>query len=267
MNKTALLIPHYNEPDGLIKSLSSINCEENIDVFIIDDGSQKEKIREEETKQAFCANGEIFFEYIEQNVGLENALNVGLKNIISKGIYTYIARLDCGDLCIGKRFSIQEKFLNENPKIMLLSANVICVDLQGNFIYNLIFPENSKQIRKKMYLNSMFSHPCSMYRAEVIDKVGYYPTKYKVAEDYEFFFKIVKNYETANLQQYLLKYEINPNGISLSKRKIQVGGRIKIIMDNFYFGFWPIYGLVRNCILYFISHSFLLKIKKALKKA
>lgn len=38
-NKLVVLIPHYNDPDGLIKSLLSIDEEEKIDLLIIDDGS------------------------------------------------------------------------------------------------------------------------------------------------------------------------------------------------------------------------------------
>lgn len=266
MNKIALLIPHYNEPNGLIKSLNSISQNEAIDVFVIDDGSIKEKINEHEARKAFSANGNIFFKYLIKNIGLENALNEGLKMIVEKENYTFIARLDCGDTCIGNRFEIQEKFLNKNPDIMLVGSKVICVDMKDNFLYNIDYPEKDKEIRKKMYINCMIHHPACMFRIEVLDNIGYYPTKYKIAEDYEFFFNIIKKYKVANIQQYLIKYEINPNGITLTRSKEQVVGRIKIIRDNFYFGFWPIYGLIRNIIIYFIPFAILLKLKILFRK-
>ena len=73
----------------------------------------------------------------------------------------------------------------------------------------------------------MFLHPCVMFRKDILNVVGYYPTEYEAAEDYGFFFKILKKYQTYNYQEFLVKYEINPEGISLSKRKKQVKNRIK----------------------------------------
>jgi glycosyltransferase involved in cell wall biosynthesis len=265
MSHVALLMPHYNNPEGLLRSLSSIDAEEHIDIYIVDDGSTKETIDEAATLNAFKASGNIYFKYLSKNVGIENALNKGLDWIMAQNKYRFIARLDCGDICLEKRFEIQEKFLTENPDIMLVSSNIICIDTEGNFLYNLDFPATSEEIKKKMYLNSMFSHPCSMFPAKIIDTVGKYPTKYKAAEDYALFFKIVRNYKTANIQQYLLKYEINPNGISHTKRKSQVMGRIRVILDHFYFGFWPIYGLLRSIVLYVLPHWLILKVKMKTK--
>lgn len=262
MNKTALLIPHYNNPEGLTKSLLSIHRDEQLDVFVIDDGSSKDKIDEKGAKDSFQAQGQIKFKYLEKNQGIENALNNGLDWILGEKIYEYIARLDCGDICLDKRFSIQEDFLNKNPDIMLVGANIICVGTDGSFLYNLYYPEKTENIRKKMYLNSMFSHPCSMYRVKVVEEIGKYPTNHHAAEDYAYFFKIVRKYSTYNIQQFLLKYEINPQGISQTKRRFQVKGRIKIILENFYFGFWPIYGLLRNIILYIVPNKLLIRIKK-----
>lgn len=265
MSNVALLIPHYNNPEGLIKSLESIHPEERLDVYIVDDGSTRAKIDESQTRQAFRASGQVFFKYLSENVGIENVLNQGLDWVISKNNYCFIARLDCGDICLGKRFEIQEKFLTDHPEVMLVSSNIICIDTEGNFLYHLHFPEKSEEIRKKMYINSMFSHPCAMFPAKVVDLVGKYPTAYKAAEDYAFFFKIVAQYPTANIQQYLLKYEINPNGISHTKRKSQVMGRIKVILAHFYFGFWPIYGLLRSLVLYVLPHRLIQGIKKKVK--
>jgi hypothetical protein len=123
-------------------------------------------------------------------------------------------------------------------------------------------PAESKEIRNKMFLNSMFMHPSVMFRRDVIKNIGYYPVNYKAAEDYAYFFRIVKKYETANIQEFLLRYEINPHGISVSKRKQQVASRIRVILDNFYFGCYPIYGLIRNCIIYFTPDRLITFLKK-----
>lgn len=261
MNETVLLIPHFNNPSGLISSLSSIDKSECIDIVIVDDGSRRYKIEETVVNNSFKASGNITYLYLIENLGIEYALNLGLDFIIEQNKYKYIARLDCGDICLGKRFKIQEAFLREKPEIKLVGSNVICTNLEGVFLYKFLYPEKSEEIKNKMFLNSMFIHPGVMFATEVIAVVGKYPTNYKAAEDYAFFFKIVKKFKTANIQEFLLQYEINPSGISLSKRKLQVWSRIRIIIDNFYFGFWPIYGLLRNMILYILPNSLIQKIK------
>lgn len=265
MNNIALLIPHYNNPKGLVKSLESIYNSEKVDVFIIDDGSLINIIIKEDIINAFKAKGEIFLHYLNKNQGIENALNKGIELILLNKQYKYIARLDCGDLCVGKRFEIQEKFLKNNPCIKLLGSNAIAVDTNYNFLYNTFFPEKHKIIQNKMYLNAMFLHPTIMLSTDIIPEIGLYPTNYKAAEDYAYFFEIVKNFETANIQEFLIKYEITNDGISISKRKTQVKSRLRIIMKHFYFGFWPIYGLIRNFLLYIIPYSIILKIKKIKK--
>jgi glycosyltransferase involved in cell wall biosynthesis len=262
MNKVVLLIPHYNNPLGLMASVASIEASETVDIVVVDDGSINESINETATNAAFKSTGKITYIYLENNEGVESALNHGLDYIVKTNQYQFIARLDCGDTCIGKRFEIQQKFLIENPEIKLVGSNAIAVDPKGNFLYKTLFPEMNQDIKNKMFTNAMFLHPTVMFSEEIIAIVGKYPTNYKAAEDYAFFFKIVKKFETANLPEFLLQYEINPLGISFSKRKVQVWSRIKVIKDNFYFGFWPVYGIIRNLILYILPHSIIQKIKR-----
>jgi hypothetical protein len=262
MNNLILLIPHYNDPKGLLSALSSIGCNEKLDVIIVDDGSENDLLDEAVVLNSFTAHGRVFFAYLTPNMGIEHALNKGLDFILSHKQYKYIARLDCADKCLGERFKIQQDFLEAHPDIMLVSSNMICVDTEGNFLNNRVFPLDSDDIKKRMYVNNMFSHVASMFTVEAVREIGTYPLNYKAAEDYAFFFKFVKKYKTANLNQFLVLCEINPRGISYLKRNQQVQNRIRIIFDNFYFGFWPLYGLIRNCIIYILPFSIIQKIKR-----
>jgi hypothetical protein len=111
----------------------------------------------------------------------------------------------------------------------------------------------------------MFIHPSIMFRIKVIDEVGLYPTNYKYAEDYAYFFKIIKKLKTANINKILLQYEVNPKGLSINKRKQQLRSRLKIILDNFDGSFYAFYGLFRNLILYFLPYSLIFLLKRFLK--
>lgn len=262
MNKSVVLIPHYNNFKGLLKTIQSIKKSERIDVLIIDDGSIKNKIDEIILQESVLFEGEIYVEYLHKNSGIEVALNKGLQFIKKLNRHVYIGRLDCGDVCLGERFSIQESYLEKNKEIALVGSNAIAVDLNGNELYKTIFPEKQERIKRKMYLNAMFLHPCVMFRTKILQEIGLYPTEYTAAEDYAFFFNIINKYKTHNLQKYLVKYEINQHGISISNRKQQVKSRIRIIKKHYYFGFWPTYGLIRNYILLIMPTNIIQFIKK-----
>lgn len=262
MNKVALLIPHYNNPKGLIASVNSIETSERVDIFIVDDGSVNGRIDEIATTKAFKSKGRISYIYLNENKGIAFALNKGLDCIVKANQYQFIARLDCGDTCIGKRFDIQEKFLLENPEIKLVGTNANAVNLEGKFLYQTLFPAKHQDIKKKMFTNAMFLHPTVMFATEILTSIGNYPLNYKAAEDYAFFFKIVNEFRTANLQELLVQYEINPSGISVVNRKVQVWNRIRLIKDNFYVGFWPVFGMLRNLILYLLPLSIIQIIKR-----
>lgn len=264
MNKVVLLIPYYNNSDGLIKSLISIDPDEEVDVIIVDDGS-KNKFDELILQNNFKAKGTLYFEYLEQNQGIEFALNHGLK-ISTEKKYKYTARLDCGDVCLGKRFAIQTKFLEQNPEIKIVGSNVLAVDSNDVYLYAIDLPLDDQSIKNKMYINSMLIHPAIMFCTSIIEVTGFYPINHKSAEDYAFFFAISKKFKMANIGQYLTQIEINENGISIQRRRQQVKSRIQIIKENFYFGYYPIYGLLRNYVLLFMPYSIILSIKKRIKK-
>ena len=62
-----------------------------------------------------------------------------------------------------------------------------------------------------------------------------------------------------------MDYIVDPKSISTTKRKLQVKNRIKIVIEHFYFGFYPIYGLFRGVLLYMFPRSVTTYLKKLLK--
>ncbi len=263
MNKVALLIPHYNNVEGLLRSISSIHQDEILDVYIVDDGSS-DILDEKQVNANFRAQGQCNIIYNARNLGIENALNIGLEVILSKDNYTYIARLDCGDTNSPMRFLKQQKFLDLNPDIAMLGTHVSFVDEHGTLLYHLDLPLTDQKIRKKMYVNAMLIHPTIMFRSSILETVGVYPTEFEAAEDFAFFFNVIKKFKVANLNERLVTCELSPKGISNLKRKHQAKNRILIILRHFHLGFYPVYGLIRSCILYIIPLKYLIRIKRIL---
>ena len=263
MTDIAVLIPHYNNVKGLERSLASISDREPVDIIIVDDGST-EKPDEQDLRMRYPLIPGIVCIQLEQNQGIEHALNRGLAYIRSLHRHKYIARLDCGDTCHPDRFKVQKAFLDAHPAIYLAGTWTEFRDMEGKELFTKRYPADAKTLRKKIYLNNMFNHPSVMFRAEAVEKIGYYPTDFKYAEDYAFFFRFVRHFETANIPQVLTSYEVNPAGISLSKRRKQIESRIRIILGNWHWGVYPIWGLIRSAILYVMSYALVTRLKEAL---
>ena len=254
-----VLMSHYNDNDRLIKCLSSFKEEIAVDILIVDDGSRI-KPSEEELQHYFKA-GKVNLVQMKQNSGCGKARNHGLE-IISQLDYKYIGTMDSDDLNKENRFTKQYRYLEENKDVKLLGSWCDCIDENGTFLFTQKYPVSYKSIKNKMFLNSMVAHPTMLFHSSILNEIGFFQEKYKIAEDYAFVFKASKHFKIENYPEALIYYTINNKGYSSVFRKRQVKDRIQIIKDNFYFGFYPIYGLLRNIPLLFISRNLLTSIKK-----
>ena len=73
MSELIITIPHYNNPQGLLKTIDSIDEEFSIDIIIVDDGSD-DKPNELAIIKKYD-NGKITFQYLEENQGVGIAAN------------------------------------------------------------------------------------------------------------------------------------------------------------------------------------------------
>lgn len=259
-----VLIPHYNNPSALKDTLMSIQESFSVDILIVDDGSRSKP--EEQDLHNSYKNGTLYFEYLPENKGIGFALNHGLKKIREWG-YPWVGRLDVGDLNKKDKYKKQFDYLDKHPEIKLLGTWANMVDEKGNLEFVLKHPESHDEIKKKMYINNRFVHPTVIFNSEIFNTVGFYPEKYaKAAQDYAYFFQVMKHFQVGNLPEALLDYVLDENSISNKKRKLQVKNRINIIWDNFYFGLYPIMGLIRNPFLLILSRDTITFFKKFLYK-
>ena len=256
----AVLIPHYNNLEGLRVSLASLLDDYPVEIVIVDDGS-KEPPNQQELEKEFPAFG-IHVIALPSNQGIEHALNAGLRFIEQEGRFQFVARLDVGDRCVERRIYQQRSFLEKNPTIHLVGSAVSMVDLEGRERFSIFYPTQSAEIRKKMYVNNMFCHPAVMFRLSILKNIGVYTIQYRFAEDYAYFFNIVDVFETSNIDSILLVCQINPKGISMRNRKVQLKSRLQIILEHWQWKLCAMQGLVRNSILYFLPYWLILYIKK-----
>ncbi len=257
-----VLIPCYGNLHGLKKSLQSISYHKGKYLIVIVDDGNEEPINEQALPQNNDEPLPLHIIRLPQNKGITSALNTGLQWIIDTIKCTYIARLDCGDLCDPERFYKQINYLRVNPDVFMLGSWCYCQDMKTTIKYNHKTPEHHREIRKAMYFRNVFIHPTVILRYEVLDKAGLYPESYPHAEDYAWFWKIVNQVKTAIIPLYLVTCEINTHGISQSNRDLQLRSRMIIVKEfgrNFAL---KQSGILKIKILMKIPYSFILYVKK-----
>lgn len=254
-----VLMSHYNDNERLIKCLSSFKEEILVDILIVDDGS---KIKPDEDElQKYFKVGKVNVVQMKQNSGCGKARNHGL-DIIFKLNYKYVGTMDSDDLNKENRFTKQYNYLEEHTDVKLLGSWCECIDERGNYLFTQKYPVSYSNIKNRMFLNSMVAHPTMLFHKSILETIGFFSEKYQIAEDYAFVFKASKHFKIENYPESLIYYTINDKGYSAIFRKRQVKDRLRIIRDNFHFGFYPIYGILRNIPLLFIPRNLLTSIKK-----
>lgn len=225
--KVALLMPVFNEPEEASRSLLGLSNEIPLDVVVVDDGSSPPLTLPEPPPPH-----RLILLRLERNVGITQALNHGLRYILEKG-YSYVARLDAGDIALPGRFLKQVRFLEENPDYALVGGQVLFVDPSGRETHQEFFPTQDADIRRVLHARNPFIHPAVTIRTQALREVGLYSERYPAAEDYELFWRIAKRFKVANLGEKVTKVVVNPQGISIKKRRRQLLTRIKILLENF----------------------------------
>src|SRR5699024_6033819 len=130
-----------------------------------DDGSKQYPC--EDVVRLYKGNLKIKIFKLEENKGIEYALNYGLEKVIND--YEYIARLDCGDLCINHRIAKQVKYLEENLECMVVGSWVDFIETNNNHIFTLKHPESFQLISRRMRINAALTHPSIMFRASLVN--------------------------------------------------------------------------------------------------
>lgn len=214
--KVTVLMSVYNGEKYLREAIDSILGQtfKDFEFLIIDDGSTDDSA---EIIRSYT-DSRIRLIQNEENIGLTRSLNKGLK--LAKG--QYIARMDADDISLLCRLETQGRFLDEHPRVGLVSSSYIKINVAGEEIgFQKVSTENDEI--KELFLKGLnqFCHPSSMFRKECIKKVGTYREFFKYAQDYDLWRRIAEEYSVANIGEPLLRWRISHNSISSTAETYQ----------------------------------------------
>jgi len=208
----SVLMPVFNCEKFLSESIMSILSQTftNFEFLILDDGSTDkslaiiEKFREQDKRIKVFKN--------EKNMGVVESRN----RLINLSTGKYIVWIDSDDIALPKRISEQVKFLNKNPDVGLVGANLIRIDEKGNKKCVWKYETNSNKLKVELFFHSPFSTVVMIRRSALPEKL--YDEMFSVAEDYDFYCRIAENCRIANIPIPLLKCRDNSKSLSNLKK-------------------------------------------------
>lgn len=222
--KISVIMAVFNGQKYLREAIESILGQtfQNFEFIIVDDGSIDktkdilEDIAKKDSRIKTIVNSE--------NIGLTKSLNKAID--AAKG--EYLARQDADDISLPQRLEKQVDFLENNPKIKILGTFGYAINKNGKILREEVLPVSFAEIKKVLIKKNPFIHTSVMLRKEIIDKAGKYNENFKVIQDYELWFRILRVAKGENLPLFLVKKRYWPEMISFKNNKEQLRKRIAL---------------------------------------
>lgn len=205
----SVLLPFNREDQYLFEAINSCLNQTygNIELILLD-SSGNEWSPSEQMCNILSSDARVRHIKIGSKMNLSQALNIGID--ISRG--PYIARMDADDINFRERFEEQIKFMESNPKISVLGTGIeIIKDIQEHKLSNrqvLLGPNRETDFARYAVDKNPIFHPTAMIRREVL-LVFKYNRKFKLAQDYELWIRVMRHHKLANLQRALLFYRLH----------------------------------------------------------
>lgn len=215
----SVLMSTYNESVEYVKkSLDSIKEQsyQNLQIILVVDNPENIEVIKYIQE---CAKKDKRIQIIKNDInrGLVYSLNKALS--VAKG--EYCARMDADDIADKKRFEVQLSYLKKN-NLDLIGSFITDIDENDKEIHGVTkFPESNSSIIEYLKYGSPLPHPTWFGKKSVFKSLHGYQN-IDACEDYDFLCRAaLKGYRLGCVQKSLLKYRININGISSTKRSIQ----------------------------------------------
>ncbi|MCX6782224.1 MAG: glycosyltransferase [Candidatus Magasanikbacteria bacterium] len=203
----SVVMSAYNGESYLEESVLSVISQsyKNFEFIIIDDGST------DRTLQILNSFSDSRIKIISrENKGLTKSLNYAVS--ISSG--ELVARIDADDVFEVEKLAVQVDYFKRNPEVALCGVWAKFIDKKGNEVGVYKVPTTYSKIKHNILFHNPFIHPGVMFKRKVFDEMHGYNEKYRYAQDYELWGRIVPVYNVVNLPQYLLKYRKLNSGIT-----------------------------------------------------
>ncbi|GFZ33132.1 hypothetical protein CSC2_36580 [Clostridium zeae] len=229
----SIVMPVYNCEEFMEESIRSI-CEQtytNWELIIVNDASEDrtvEKISEIKDERIHLIN-------LEEHQGIGSAFAKGYK--FAKG--DFIIRHDGDDISLPTRLEIQQSYLNDNPKIGMVSCLISCFTRDPSLRNDCIFIERiqnyykgNEEIEKSIiagFLPIIF--PTLMIRKELMDKVNYDSKNSLFDDQTELLLELIKLSPVEKINTILYSYRRHKDAYHFVNQKEYTKYTCKLLKD------------------------------------
>lgn len=205
----SVILPVRNEEKFIRSTIDSVLSQSfaDFELLVINDGSS------DTTKKIL---GEYVFKDKRVKI-IDNLVSIGVANSLNKALEQargkYIARIDAADTAERLRFQKQVEYMEAFQDTFILGSWSYIINDTKEIIAEWKTPAEITD--KILYEKNGVVHPTVLIRKDLFEKIGNYNPFYKRAEDYELWFRAVKNkLKIKNLQEFLTTIMERKEGVS-----------------------------------------------------
>lgn len=223
----SVIVPSYNHEKFISEAIQSIIDQDypNIELIIIDDGSQDNSVNIIESFREACENRFIRFEFKHRpNKRLCATLNEALEWVQGE----YLCTVASDDIWVKEKTSIQVKYLENHPETVAVFGTITLIDQDS-----VVIKEKPRKF-KRHYFEDIFLHdfyiptPTGMSRTKAIKDTDGYNENIRI-EDWLMWLRLAEKGESLDcLPISLAFYRHHKNNLS-SKTLWMHEGRIETI--------------------------------------
>lgn len=212
----------FNAEKYVRESLDSIfeqPIAEDFEVILVDDGST------DSSKSILIQYADkypnITLLFNSQNFGIPISRNRAI--LLAKG--ELIAIHDADDISLPNRFNKELEVLKNTNDVDIVGSHALKISVTGEIIGSMVYPpKNTLQafsMITRFKLNPIIDPTC-MFRKNVFIDIGGYTMdpKLRTALDLDLWCRLlIDGHKLINIQAPLIKYRINPNGVTRTENK------------------------------------------------
>jgi len=144
----------------------------------------------------------------------------------------YIAMIDGDDLALPERLEKQIEFLEKNNDYGIIGTEVINIDKTGAQLGEIIeYNIPNDEIPSQMLFNNYIATSSTMIRISSFGEIRF-KKEFVVAEDYEVWIQLIRNWKIGHIRLPLTKYRIHDDSISVQKKKLMIDTEVKLIKQQ-----------------------------------
>jgi glycosyltransferase involved in cell wall biosynthesis len=228
--RVSVVMPCHNGLPFLIDAVDSITSQtfEDFELIIVDDASKDGSSEWLETRARQDPRIKVL--RADKNQGCAKSLNAGARAAAGE----WIARMDADDICLPDRLERQLRFVDANPDVVLVGAQVELMDSAGTSLGFPSLPTAHDDIdRSLLYGGWPIVHPVTMFRRSAFERIGgYVDENIGTLEDHDLFIKLAEVGRVANLADVLLRYRRHVKSVTAKPDDHTHLAKAKLSLDS-----------------------------------